>query len=147
VSEIDVFLLTSEIEVNLELTIYRSFYNRVRQKIKTMKMCYYRPQGYRSHFICQTENPFIIIRIVKHLRFSRQHFFRKSHFFRKMKLKDWRRRPEGPFHWLQQSQAKPQAPLSFAAAEDLLIVGCLGSSYDAAVPSLSSAMMPRCSLA
>jgi hypothetical protein len=48
-----------------------------------MKMSYYQPRGHTGHFIGQTENPFKIIRIVKHLnfldsRFSMQQLFRKS---------------------------------------------------------------------
>jgi hypothetical protein len=46
-------------------------------------MSYYQPRGHTGHFIGQTENPFKIIRIVKHLnfldsRFSMQQLFRKS---------------------------------------------------------------------
>jgi hypothetical protein len=53
-----------------------------------MKMSYCQPQGHTGHFISQTENPFKIIKIAKHLdfsdsRFFRQQLFKKSHFSKK----------------------------------------------------------------
>jgi hypothetical protein len=53
-----------------------------------MKMSYCQPQGHTGHFTGQTEDPFKIIKIIKHLdfsnsRFSRQQLFRKSHFLEK----------------------------------------------------------------
>jgi hypothetical protein len=53
-----------------------------------MKMSYCQSQGHTGHFIGQTENPFKIIRIDKHLdfsdsRFSRHQLFKKSHFSEK----------------------------------------------------------------
>jgi hypothetical protein len=44
-------------------------------------------------------------------------------------------------------QVKPRAPLSFAAAEELLVTSRCGSSFGATIPSSSSTMMPRCPLA
>jgi hypothetical protein len=53
-----------------------------------MKMSYCQSQGHTGHYTGQTENPFKIIRIAKHLdfsdsRFSRQQLFKKSHFLEK----------------------------------------------------------------
>jgi hypothetical protein len=52
-----------------------------------------------------------------------------------------------PFHRLHQSHVNPKAPLGFAAAEEVLVAGHLGSSFGATAPSSSSTTMPRCPLA
>jgi hypothetical protein len=53
-----------------------------------MKMSYCQPQGHTCHFIGQAENPFKIIKVIKHLnfldsRFSGQQIFKKSHLSEK----------------------------------------------------------------
>jgi hypothetical protein len=48
-----------------------------------MKISYYRPRGYTSHFTYQTNNPFKIIMIIKHLKFSYSNFFLENLIFHK----------------------------------------------------------------